>query len=155
MALKPDRKYHIGSSIRYFMNETAERGVVVVYDTSVSGSGAGMDDAGCRVKLPDNDNGSGERPAGVLVCDVVNKDLTRTHLNPHKDEVQVGSKITLVRQGEVTTNMLETGLSPKGGDPAYFTTNGLFSMDATNSTKVGTFQTSKDSDGFATIDINL
>jgi len=155
MALKPDRNYNQGVEIRYHMHEVASRGVVVVFDTSTSGSGAGMDDAGCRVKLPDNDNGSGEVPAGVLLCDVVDKDLTQTHLNAHKDQMQLGSKVTVLRKGVICTDRLETGLSPSAGSSAYFTQNGLFSMDATNSTRLGTFLTAKDSGGFATIDINL
>jgi hypothetical protein len=155
MALKPDRNYDKRVELRYHMHEVAERGVVVVFDNSTSGAGAGMDDAGSRVKLPDNDNGSGEKPAGILVCDVVNKDLTQTHLNAHKDEVQLGSKVTVVRGGVLVTDRLETGLSPAAGDAAYFTQNGLLSMDATNSTKIGTFLTAKDTDGFAAVEVNL
>ena len=154
MALRPDREpAYIDTT--FFMNETGEAGLVVVYDTSASGVGTALDDANAKVKLPDNGNGSGEVPAGILVGDVVNKDLTRTHLNAHKRESQVGGKVGVRRDGHITTNMIETGVTPTVGDSAYFTLNGRINTTSTNSTKIGTFLTAKDSDGYAKIDINI
>ena len=47
MALRPDRNEHL-TDLSFFMNETAERGIVVV--ASTQGSGAAMDDSSCGCK---------------------------------------------------------------------------------------------------------
>lgn len=156
MALKGDRNYNDGVDISFFMNETAERGIVVVHDDSVgSGSGAAMDQATAAVKKPDVANGSGERPFGVLLCDVVNYDLTRQHINWHKDEVQVGGKVPVVRHGVVVTNMIESGVTPQPGAAAYFTTDGELNSTSTNSTRIGTWLSTKDADGYAKLEVNM
>ena len=103
MALRPDREI-IFEDISFFMNETGERGVVVVYDTSVTASGSAMDDANAKVKTPGVGNASGSLPAGVLMNDVVNLDLTRQHINQHKEEVQINNKVTLLKEGWIVTN---------------------------------------------------
>lgn len=154
MALKPDR-IESHTDISYFMNEVAERGVIVVHETSTSGLGPAMDDADAVVRLPNNTGGSGEQPAGLLLNDVVNLDLTRQHINWHQDEMQIGGKVTLLRQGQVTTNMIESGVNPAPGDKAYFTIDGELSTTSTNSTQVGRFLSSKDSDGYAKVDVNI
>jgi hypothetical protein len=151
MALKPDR-IESHTDISYFMNVVGERGGVVVHGTS--GAGASMDDASALVAYPTGVV-SGTKPAGVLLNDVVNLDLTRQHLNWHKDEMQVGGKVTLLRQGQVTTNMVASGQSPSAGGDAYYDGNGLFTTVSTNSTKVGRFLSSKDSDGYVKVDINI
>lgn len=154
MALKPDR-FEDFVITDYFMNEVAEAGVVVVFDLTTSGVGASLDDANAKVKLPDVANGSGERPAGVLVGDVVNKDLTQTHLNQYKREQQVGGKVGVAREATILTNMITSGQTPSPGLPAYFTTDGLFNTTSTNSTRIGTFLSAKDTDGYAKVRVNL
>ena len=154
MALKPDR-IESHTDISFFMNEVAERGVIVVHDVTTSGLGASMDDADNVVKLPDVANGSGEKPAGMLLEDIVNYDLTRQHINWHKSETQIGGKALLLRQGQVTTNKIASGVTPAPGDKAYFTTNGLLETTATNSTQVGRFLSSLDADGYCKVEINI
>jgi len=105
MALKPDRRYTDGTDISFFMNETGEKGEVLVFSTA--GSGAAMDDANAVVATPTTISGS--VVAGILMNDVVNLDLTRQHINWHKDEVQLGGKVTLLRHGVVVTNVVHTG----------------------------------------------
>ena len=154
MALKPDRiERH--TDISFFMNEVAERGIIVVHDTSTSGLGASMDDADNAVKKPDVAGGSGEQPAGLLLNDMVNLDLTRQHINWHKNEMQIGGKVTLLRQGQVVTNMVESGVNPAPGDKMYFTTDGEVSTTSTNSTQVGRFLSSLDSDGYVKVEVNI
>ena len=150
MALKPDR-IEAYTDISFFMNEVAERGGVVVHLSS--GSGVSMDDASAVVEYAASP--SGTVPAGVLLNDVVNLDLTRQHINWHKDEVQIGSKVTVLRQGQVTTDMVVSEDSPAAGNNAYYGVNGLFSTSSTNSVKVGRFLSSKDSDGYVKVDINI
>lgn len=151
MALKPDR-IESHTDVSYFMNVVGERGGVVVHGTS--GAGVSMDDANALVAYPTG-SVSGTKPAGVLLNDVVNLDLTRQHLNWHKDEVQVGGKVTLLRQGQVTTNMVATGVTPAAGVDAYYNGQGLLTTVSTDSTKVGRFLSSKDSDGYVKVDINI
>lgn len=148
MALKPDR-IEAYTDISFFMNVTGERGGIVVHATG--GSGVSMDDANAVVQYASNQ--SGTVPAGLLLNDVVNLDLTRQHINWHKDEVQVGSKVTLLRQGQVTTNVI-SGV-PTIGQDAYYGANGKLTPTSTNSVKVGRFLSVKDSDGYAKVDINI
>ena len=49
MALKADRHESV-TDISFFMNETAERGVIVVHSTA--GSGSAMDDSNALVTVP-------------------------------------------------------------------------------------------------------
>lgn len=152
MALKPDR-IESYTDISFFMNTTGERGGVVVHDTS--GVGVSMDDAGAVVGYP-NGISSGTEPAGVLLNDVVNYDLTRQHLNWHKDEVQVGSKVTLLRQGQVTTNVVNPEVTPSAGDKAYYDAFGRFTNVASvGINSVGRFLSGLDSDGYLKVDVNI
>jgi hypothetical protein len=150
MALKADR-HEARTDISFFMNTTGNRGVIVVHDTSASG--AGMDAAAAVVKIP-TAGFSGSLPAGLLLCDVVNYDLTRQHINWHKDEVQIGGKVTLLKDGWVVTNAVSG--SPTAGQTAYYDQNGnLTPTDGGGGVKVGRFLTSKDADGYAKVDINI
>ena len=105
MALKPDRVEHL-TDLSFFMNETGDRGVIVTFDVSNGGaSGAAMDNSKALVRTPTGTVGADfQKPAGLLLNDVVNLDLTRQHINYHKDEVQKGSKVLLLKRGTVVTN---------------------------------------------------
>lgn len=155
MALKSDR-YELQTDISFFYNEgTATRGGVVVHDTA--GSGAAMDQGVNLVKYATVTAAS--RPVGILLNDVVNKDLTRTHLNMHKDEVQKGGKVTVLRKGYVVTNSI-TSASVSAGDPAYacHANAGNLRNDSPGSSgvlQVGRFLSSKDEDGYAKVEVNL
>jgi hypothetical protein len=151
MALKPDR-IESHTDISFFMNEVAERGGVASVVTG--GVGVSMDDANAVVRYAPV--ASGSMPVGVLLNDVVNLDLTRQHINWFKDEVQVGGKVTLLRQGQVTTNMLVSGDTPTAGSAAYVGANGLLSTSGAGGVaKVGTFLGGKDADGYVKVDINI
>ena len=151
MALKPDRVESY-TDVSYFMDTVGERGGIVVHLNS--GTGASMDDGNAVVTYPTGVV-SGTKPAGLLLNDVVNLDLTRQHINWYRDEVQVGGKVTLLRQGQVVTNMLATGQTPAAGTDAYYDAAGKLTTVSTNSTKVGRFLGSKDSDGYVKVDINI
>lgn len=152
MALKPDRVEHL-TDLSYFMNETGERGGIVIHSTS--GSGAAMDDGNATVELPDTLAEVSGDPAGLLLNDVVNIDLTRQHLNWHKDEVQQGSKVLLLRRGTVVTDQYSG--TPTAGEPAHFWIGGLLvaDSDASNSTQVGRFLSAPDADGYVKVEINI
>ena len=154
MALKSDRST-IETEITRICPSVAERGVVLV--TTTSGSGTAIGDRAGVADLVTNP--SGYRVAGLLMSNVVNIDLTRFHLSFHNDERQIGSKVTLLRKGRVTTNKV-TG-TPTDGATAYLTANGVLTptRSATGgdvaTPKVGVFAGAEDEDGYATVDFNL
>jgi hypothetical protein len=149
MSLKPARR-HVDSTIDCFMNHTAERGGVVCYDTV--GSGTAMDSASQTVHYKTSP--SGGQPVGLLMCDVVNLDLTRQHLNQYQEEVQVGGKVTIWTKGTVTTNYLVSGITVTAGQVARVGAQGQLTNTGPGEV-VGRFDTAKDEDGFARVTINL
>jgi hypothetical protein len=161
MAIKGDR-IHVRSDISFFINTVSERGGIVSIVTA--GSGAAMDQGVAVVGYQSQQvispvpNASGFRPIGILMCDVVNLDLTRQHRNWHKEEVQVGSKATIWDIGEVTTNMLIPGITIAAGDPAFLGPSGLITnvdIGAIASPIVGFFKSKKNEDGYAKVSISL
>ena len=149
MSLKGDRN-ELDTDISFFMNETATRGLVV--SVSTAGSGAAMDNGVALATVKANP--SGAYPLGILLNDMVNLDLTRQHLNQHKDEVQKGGKITILRKGFVVTDAISG--TPSGGQDAYLAGTGLISAtQAAGALKMGQFLSSKDADGFAKVAVNL
>ena len=154
MALKADR-HELDVDISYFMNETAEKGQIVCF--SSAGSGAAMDQAGALVTVAAA-NGT-VIPVGVLLNDVVNLDLTRQHINWHKDEVQKGGKVTLLKKGYIVTDQIE-GTPTMGAlaflddaDTGKFAVAGSVADGKYNA--VGRFMSIKDEDGYAKIEGNL
>lgn len=159
MALRPNR-IHIDSQIDYFMDETAERGGVA--SISTVGSGIAMDQAEQLATYAASV--SGTQPLGVLMCDVVDLDLTRQHENWHKEEVQKGGKVTIWNKCTVVTDKIYSGDTITGGEEAYVGASGQFTSDPTGfapvgdslaNYKVGRFLSSKDEEGFAKISVNL
>tara|TARA_Y100000592_G_scaffold22227_1_gene34466 strand:- start:8748 stop:9239 length:492 start_codon:yes stop_codon:yes gene_type:complete len=157
MALKADR-YEESTDISFFYDDdTATRGGVVVLDAALA-SGAAMDQGGNKVKYKTAT--ATDVPVGILLNDVVNKDLTRTHLNQHKDEVQKGGKVTIMTRGWVVTSNI-TG-SPTPGQVAYAdsATKGNISVlagtaQASGNLAIGRFMSNKDADGYAKVYVNL
>ena len=154
MALKGDRFEGI-HDIKHFMNEAAERGGIATLQTA--GSGAALDQSANLVTYAAQP--SGKVPVGILLGDMVNKDLTRTHLNQHKNETQKGGKVPLLKEGYVTTNMIYPNQSPAGGDAAYVGNSGYITNVGPNSLNagrwIGEFETIKDEDGYATVYVKL
>jgi len=147
MALKSDR-YELQTDISFFYNDAATTRGCLVAHGGTAGTGAAMDQgANLCVKS------TSAAPLGILLNDVVDKDLTRTHLNQYKDEVQKGGKVTILRKGYVVTNDI-TG-TPAAGDVAYQceTTAGNVATSGTN--VVGAFLSAEDADGYAKVEVNL
>lgn len=168
MSLKADR-HEARVDISFYCNQVLTRGCIVVYD-SPGGSGAGMDQSQANVCTPTGlstvvSNASGTKPAGLLLTDVVNLDLTRTHINWHQDQVQLGGKVTVLKQGYAVTNMIVG--TPNPGDPAYYDGSGFLTPTEPSvgglagpaawakELQVGRFQTKKDADGYAKVEINI
>ncbi len=152
MALKPDRR-ELDTRIDYFMNEVASRGGVAVVSTAASG--VANDNALSLATYASNP--SGKAALGFVMCDMVDKDLTKTHLNFYKEEVQKGQKVTILTKGYVVTNMLVPSTTPLGGSGAYLGPSGLLTPTPViaGAPLVGRFETSKDEDGYVKVSINL
>ena len=155
MALKADR-YELQTDISFFMNETAEKGIVV--HISTVGSGAAMDQGAAKVVKKATPSNS-DVPFGILLNDVVNKDLTRTHLNQHKDEVQLGGKVTVLRKGYIVTDQISG--TPAAGEWALASDNGTVSgiadagIENRENLRIGKFLSTKDADGYCKVEVNL
>jgi len=156
MALKGDR-HELETDISFFMNETGVRGQFV--SISTGGSGSAMDDSTALVTVAAT--ASGSYAIGCLLNDVVNIDLTRQHLNWHKDEVQKGSKVTLLKRGFIVTDQLEPGASPSAGRLAYLGAAGQVASDRSGSSNakysdvIGQFLGTKDADGYVKIEVGI
>lgn len=149
MALKPDRiELADGSRIKYFCNDVATRGRVMVLDAP---GGAGMDNPLATVSVP---TGTGGVAAGVLMNDVEDLDLTLVQLNVHRDVTQVGNKCAILNKGWIRTNVIASGQTPEAGDPAHFAANGEFTT-VTTSARVGTFVSDVDADGYVEVEVNI
>ena len=149
MALRPDRNFGQWD-ISYFCNDTtADRGGPICLSTA--GSGAAMDQAeavASYVATP-----SGAFALGVLMQDVVNLDLTRQHINQHKDEVQTGGKVAILVDGYVDTNRIYPSETPTAGAAAYVGPSGYFSTNnvGNQQPQVGRFLSTKDEDGYCKV----
>lgn len=152
MALKADR-YEEATDITFFFADTATRGGVAVHKV-LSASGAAMDQGDNQVAY--DLAATGTVPVGVLMNDVVNKDLTRTHLNQYKDEVQAGGKVTIMNRGWVVTNALDA-VTIVPGEVAYASAvaSGNITNVSTANNAIGRFGSSQDSDGYAKVFVNL
>jgi hypothetical protein len=160
MALKPDRVEHL-TDLSFFMNETGNRGGIVTFRVSAAASGAAMDDANAKVGYPTGTSAAefgtqNQKPAGLLLNDVVNLDLTRQHINFHKDEVQKGSKVLLLQRGTVVTDQISgTPTAANIGATLYFDQDGKLGVGANASAPVGRLLSIKDADGYAKVSIDI
>jgi len=158
MALKSDR-HEEQTDISFFYNAgTATRGGVVVLDNATA-SGAALDQGVNLVRY--SGASATSVPVGILLNDVVNKDLTRTHLNWYKDEVQKGGKVTVMTKGWVVTNNIDS-VTVTPGQVAYASatnagnlTNVAATAQASGNLAVGRFMSAKDADGYAKVFVNL
>ena len=156
MALKGDR-LEVVTDVSFFMNETAERGGIAVLSTA--GSGAAMDQAAALVTYVVHT--SGTVPVGMLMNDMVNVDQSKYRINVYKDEVQQGSKVTLMQEGWGVTNMIYPGITPTAGAYAFLAPSGRITttagpVDATGYTGiVGRFLSLADEDGYAKVYVKL
>ncbi|MBT7245821.1 MAG: hypothetical protein HN880_02140 [Proteobacteria bacterium] len=157
MALKTDRST-LQTDISFFMNEAQTRGGVVAL--SAGGSGASMDNGAALVTY--DGTPSGAVPVGLLLNDMVDIDLTRQHLNQHKDEVQKGGKVTLLTKGWVVTDNIN-GTAAAGGTAFIGHSGNVATATYANGMKggqeskhiVGRFLSGEDEDGYAKVFIDL
>lgn len=153
MSMKGDR-HELMVDLHFFCNTAGNRGGVMSVVTG--GSGVSMDQSVAVVSYATLSSGS--LPIGLCLQDVVNIDQTRQHINFHRDEVQQGSKVALLREGYVVTDQVVSGTSPTAGQLAYLGPAGQVTPTNTGaaaSPQVGKFLSSKDADGFVTLEVKL
>ena len=154
MALKMDRQVD-AVDITYFLNEVAERGVVLSVKTG--GSGIAM-------YSPKNEAtvaaaASGQGALGILMNDFVSVDRTRIPINWHRDQHSVGDKCTILTKGWVVTNKVLGTIN--AGNVAILAESGNLRGvgEGTHLTaaqvRVGRFRSGKNEDGFAKVYIDL
>lgn len=154
MALLGDMKI-VDDENSFFMNETAERGVLVCISTG--GSGVAMDQGVALVSATTSP--SGKIPVGFLNDTVVDIDLTRQTLNPYQREVIKGGKVNIIKKGFVVTNKIQG--TPTAGAAAYLYPTGMVgtAVHATGglvaSPVIGRFDSVKDQNGYAKVSFNL
>ena len=154
MALKGERT-QLFDEIRYFCNDVTERGVFLAHSGS-GGSGVSYDQTLDLVYLPGTGSTSGLKPAGLLLNDIVDVDLTKYRLNMYKDEVKKGGKVHLLVKGRVFTNALKAGDTPSAGLPAYLAPTGFVTTTSgTGIAQVGTFRDRKDANNFVLLDVDV
>lgn len=138
-------------NLGFYMNVVGEAGQVVA--VSGVGLGAEMDSVDQEVAI--TATLAFAVVGGILMQDVVNKDLTKTQPNFHNGEVQVGGKVTLLRRGELVTDQV-SGTAITVAGPAYLAAGGtLSSTQALNAPRVGTFLSAQDADGFVRVSVSL
>jgi len=154
MTLKMDRQV-LDTEISYFMNETASPGAVV--SISTAGSGISLDNTSSVATV--SASSSGAKPLGVLLNEVVNLDLTRTPVNWHKDQVNQGDKVTILRKGWVITDQVTLANAGSGAvlsSSGNVTNQGPISIyNQVANPKVGSFLSNKDENGFAKLYVDL
>ena len=153
MALKQDR-HELQTDLHFFMNEAGNRGGIVCVSTGGSGQALDQGVSLCTYKA----TGSGGKPLGFLLNDMVDIDQTRQHINFRRDEVVKGGKVTILRKGYVLTDQITSGVSPAAGDWAYLGNAGQVTnvnTGAAASPQIGQFLSGKDADGYATVSVNL
>lgn len=143
------------TDISYFMDEVAERGVVVVVDTA--GSGVALDDENAVVTVADSP--SGAKPIGLLLNDFVADYTNDGPQRGVKHEQIVGEKATLLTKGWIVTDQIDG--TPSAGQFAVLSSSGtiagvdLGSENQVTNPVVGRFRSGKDEDGYAKVYIDL
>lgn len=157
MSLKQDREVD-AVDISFFMNETATRGVIVSTSTATAGSGIAMDNPGSVATV--SASSSGALPLGMLLNDVVSVDQTRTPINWHQDQVQLGNKVTIMTKGWAVTNNVSG--TPRAGNLAMLISSGVITTQTAAATwnqvanpRVGRFRSGVDQNGYAKVYVDL
>ena len=153
MSLKMDRQIDAWSH-RFYLDETASKGVVVSVNTA--GSGIAMDSTDNVVTVQADSSGS--KPIGLLLEEFVDIDETKHHRNFHKHQSVKGDKAAIVTKGWVVTDQV---VNATAGNEAVLASSGqvtnksLGSHNEAETPTVGRFRTDKDEGGYATLYIDL
>lgn len=156
MALKSGGLSHRHeTTMQYVLDRAAEPGTVVVA-SGVAG----------RVDIKGGDaasvGASGIWPIGVLLNTREEFNYAKELERGQYDTDDIGTVVTLLRRGELDTNMLveNGGVSIAPGQRAYLAPNGLagnanLSASGTEEQHIGQWMSAVDSDGFARLRLEL
>lgn len=156
MALKGDR-HELMVDLSSICNDVCVKGDALFWTNGLSPSGSALDDANNIVTLLTS-SPSGRKIAGISLVNTVNIDTTRQHVNFHKDEVVIGSHVTILRQGWVVTDRIVASAAPVAGDKVYASYSGLLSntvLGGGNVGPIGEWMHTKRSEGVARSTIHL
>ena len=154
MALKGDRNI-LETDVTKVCNSVVNAGAVLVLATGAGlvASGAGLY---TRAQAELVTNPSGRVPVGITLSSFVNIDQTRQKRNFQKMESVIGEPANLLKKGMVVTDQVVPGVTITGGDTAYCGPTGLLTnVNISGYPKVGQFDSAKDQDGFAKVNVNL
>lgn len=139
--IKLTERFESEIDIRWFVSETTQRGTVM---------GASKKD---NLVVPYH-KGLGGAPIGILLSDVVNKDLSKQHLNFYNGEVQQGGKVQILRRGQIMVKMAKSLRMPYG-QPIYVDRkSGSITWKKTGP-RIGTLARNQGSDGWCSVSIEI
>ena len=152
MALKGNHRWDpvADSNIDYFVGEVATQGCILVAPTGTVYPPA-LDDPANVARVPSGAEDG--YPVGLLLDEVVNKDLTVTSLNKQKREVAINGKVEMATAGEWITNQIHSSATVTIGATGYYAANGK--IHSTGHYPVCTFSSDKDADGYVKIKLRL
>lgn len=129
-------------NLNYFCNQVAEKGSVMGFKKATSQY--------AEACLWNESNGN---PIGIILTDVVNIDLTRSHLNFHQQSV-IGSKVQILTEGKVVWHMGK-GLRLPFGQPIYVDPKTNKLTWKCLSKQVGHLVYPQEKDGWCLIEVNF
>lgn len=146
MALGPNRQV-FQTSIRYAVNEAAERGGVLSASTTTG-----------EATYLTSPTGAAVYPIGILLDDVEDLNFDRHPEYLQREVVDIGSVVGIVNKGELQTNLIVG--TPTQGVPAYLHPEGYIGpaqlTDGLNPAPlIGKFRTGLDANGYATVLVDL
>ena len=152
MALKGDREVLATDiDMKIESGKDAERGIILI-GTTTAGEAAVPSTTSLTVT-------GNEKPVGLLLDDVEDLDYTTRPQILSRNVVPRASEISLLVKGWVKTNLIKKSANaPREGRPAYLEASGWVSADphvAGSGIKVGFFQSTKDSDGYARLFVDI
>lgn len=151
MALAPSRQDH-HQTIRYALNQVAERGVVVSILPGTTAAG--------EVTVSAAPTGVGLRAVGILLDDVEDLNYDRHGEYRQRNVVDEGSVVGVSYEGDFETDRL-SGPAPVAGQAAYLGANGtLTTVQADDglgnlAPELGWFMSAPNANGFAAVHIDL
>lgn len=143
-ALKADRWIKCEDLSFFYNGECISRGRVVCLDSNQDDDGFPVVDIPNKCKKP--------YPVGIIMNDVVNLDMTRQHINWHKEEVPQGGKVCIAKYGYLTIKPVKG--NPQPGKDLYYDDIGYLTTEEVSKC-VGKVTSSLDADGFCRVDIHF
>jgi hypothetical protein len=109
------------TDLNFKMNEVAEKGLMVTYDVTNAG----------HVRLETSISGVvTNKVAGLLLTSVVNKDFNAIPVNRQLIETGLSGFVLLMKEGEIATDLVDSGALDASGVPLFGPGSGVFLADS-------------------------